>query len=199
MGLHDVCTCSDLGIDCTGTGSNLMVDPDFVSGVCPGDYQLSLASPVVDLDAPAPCLAPPDFTGEPSKDLEGKPRLLDADGDDLAHPDLGALETQDLTLVPGDVQNLRWEVSASLLLVWDQEPGSDGYYIYRGDLGLVGYDYWGACLDTVAAGTTTSYLDGQDPGTGQGYFYLVTGRSGADEGTLGYATGAERSNYGPCM
>lgn len=190
--------CSDLGIDCTGVGQNLMVDPGFVNDVCPGDYELDLASPLVDRTAPAPCLAPQDYTGEPPKDHAGRPRLLDADGLGLAEPDLGAFEAQDLTLVPADVQGVRWEVAGSKQLMWNLDPNSDGYHVYRGDVGLLGYDNWGACLDTVIGGAATSYDDSQTPVPGQAFFYLVTGRDVGEEGTLGFATGAERSNYASC-
>ncbi len=195
-------TCSDLGVDCTGAGGNLMVVPGFVDGDCvgPDDYRLDLASALVDVVSPGVCMEPSTFVGQPPSDRDGNPRLLDADGDGFARPDLGAYETSDPTLIPGDIATLRWENVAGPVLQWDAEPNSDGYDIYRGDLATLAYDDWGVCHDSVAGGATTSYVDSVDPLPGQAFFYLVTGRSGADEGTMGLATTTERSNYAPsCM
>jgi hypothetical protein len=45
----------------------------------------------------------------------------------------------------------------------------------------------------------TALPDAELPAPGQGFGYLVTAENGAgSEGTLGYASAAERSNFGPC-
>jgi hypothetical protein len=192
----DVCDtdCTGLGgLDCSGAEGNIWADPAF-RDPGGGDYGLPLSSPAVDAGAAPEC-----FSGTPARDLEGRPRLLDADGDGLARPDLGAIEAADPTLVPADVRDLRWQLSGSKLLTWDEDPGVDGYHVYRGEVADLGFDHWGVCLDTVSGSSNASYLDPEDPAVGQGFFYLITGWIGDDEGTKGFATGAERSNYGPCL
>lgn len=75
------------GCDPTGTNGNLTADPQFVdsSNYYPGDFHLSPGSPAIDAgDNAAPSL--------PSTDLDGNPRIVDANG--TAVVDMGAYEFQ---------------------------------------------------------------------------------------------------------
>jgi hypothetical protein len=167
----DICgaSCSGLGgIDCTGQEGNIDEDPMFVDPQCPGDYHLVPGSPAVDAG-----MAPECYEGLPCTDLDGNPRLLDADGDLLAHPDMGSYEHAAASLVPDAIRNLQWD--------------------------LLGYDYFGLCLGTNPDPSQTSYSDDEVPEPeGEGLFYLVTGENDTREGTKGMATCAERSNFVPC-
>ena len=155
-----------------------------------GDYSLHSDSPCVDAGQP-----PGEFGGFPCQDLERRPRLLDADGNHLAQPDMGAYELSTPGLVPGEVQGLRWESSVDTL-VWDPEPDSEGYNVYRGHGEQLGNANWGGCLDQVPA---TELLDEEFPSSGQLFFYLVCGVLGLQEGTMGFANCVERSNFAPCI
>ena len=69
--------------------------------------------------------------------------------------------------------------------------------VYRGNLSRLGYDYVVQCVDTVT--TDWKHLGPVPPPVGDAFIYLVSGRRGAsEEGTLGFATAAERSNFTPC-
>ena len=47
--------------------------------------------------------------------------------------------------------------------------------------------------------TDTALNDLEEPATGEGFFYLVTSETASgQEGSLGVATGTERSNFTPC-
>jgi hypothetical protein len=67
---------------------NVNVDPGFVNGGA-GDYRLAAASPLVDAGDPAGLLG-----GEPSTDLGGLSRLVDASGGCAPRSDMGAFELQ---------------------------------------------------------------------------------------------------------
>ncbi len=62
---------------------NISVDPRFAA---PGDYHLSADSPCIDVGTDTP---PGGLTGQ---DVDGRPRVLDGDGDTVALPDMGAHE-----------------------------------------------------------------------------------------------------------
>ncbi len=154
------------------------------------------------LDTGSPCLErgplPSTYTGDPATDITGAQRLLDWDGDGLARSDCGAFEKRWVSGGPGDVQNLRWNDVHTLL--WDAEPLSVRYNVYRGLVAQLGYAYYGACRNDLDSLRTDTQLTNSDlPAAGAGFFFLVSGVDAANvEGTLGYGTSAERSNYAPC-
>ena len=135
------------------------------------------------------------YSGSPPTDLDGGPRLRDYDGDGLAENDCGALESANAA--PGDVQNLRWDNDITLL--WDAEPSADEYHIYRDLLANLAFSSFGVCRDDLDGDRTdTQLIDMGAPAEGQTFFYLVTAVAGVEEGTLGFGTNAERSNFNPC-
>ena len=51
----------------------------------------------------------------------------------------------------------------------------------------------------VGHSNCVSPLEAANPAVGHGWFSLVTGKAAtSSEGTLGFATGAERSNFNAC-
>jgi hypothetical protein len=97
---------------------------------------------------------------------------------------------------PGEVLNLMLQ-SDHETLIWDPEKSRGSYSLYRDLLSNIKPDY-GACKEYGITDETTT--DSEDPGVGNGYFYLVTVRNRlAEEGTKGYdSADAERSNLNPC-
>ncbi len=174
--------------NCAAVNNNAAADPLLLA-----DYTL---------DAGSPCLErgpqPSSYTGDPATDLAGAQRLLDWDGDGLAKSDCGAFEKRWAAGGPGDVQNLRFADHATLL--WDAEPLSVRYNVYRGLVAQLGYANYGACRNDLDPVRTDTQLTNADlPAAGAGFFYLVSGVDAANvEGTLGYGTSAERSNTSPC-
>ena len=185
---------SDIGsVDCTAAGDNLSADPLFADPIG-GDFHLQAGSPVLD-HGPDPSL----YTGDPVSDLDGGPRLRDHDGvDGLAHSDCGAYEQENTALPVGEVLNLLW--TDHMTLTWDVETSAVEYHIYRDDLVDLSYGGFGECADYLdATRTDTALIDVQEPLPGLCFTYLITAQeTGGDEGTLGLATGAERSNFCPC-
>jgi hypothetical protein len=97
---------------------------------------------------------------------------------------------------PGEVLNLLLQ-SDHETLVWDLEKSRGTYNLYRDFLSSIQPDY-GDCKEYGIPDETTT--DSDDPGVGNGYFYLVTvsNRLG-EEGTKGYGSSPpERSNDYPC-
>jgi hypothetical protein len=120
----------------------------------------------------SPCLdhgpSPATYTGTPSVDLAGGVRLRDWDGDGLAVIDIGAYEMANPALAPGEVTNLR--AASKTALTWSSVATAVEYHVYP-----------------------------ELPAAGQGFGYLITAENGAgSEGTLGFASAAERSNFSPC-
>jgi hypothetical protein len=185
---------SDVGsVDCTSAGSNLSADPLFVDSAG-GDFHVQTGSPVLD-HGPDPAL----YTGVPISDLDGGPRLRDHDGvDGLAQSDCGAYERENSALPVGEVVNLVW--TDRMTLTWDAEPSAVEYHIYRDDLANLSYGRFGECADSLDPTLTDTILvDAEEPLSGQCFTYLITAQeTGGDEGTLGFAAGAERSNFCPC-
>jgi hypothetical protein len=188
VSFSSVCSlnCSGLGgLDCTGTEGNISVDPLFAA-----EYRLPVTSPAVDAG-----FAPPCFTGAPSRDWDRKQRLLDADGDGSARPDMGAYELDNgSTLNPGDVGNLMISElpDVGYQMSWDPEPPDSEYHIYRGLISTLDYTFTMTCLATVPS--ASFLLPPGDPPPGDGFFFLVSSDDSVEEGTLGFGTSAERSN-----
>ncbi|MDH3629295.1 MAG: right-handed parallel beta-helix repeat-containing protein [Acidobacteriota bacterium] len=189
-------SCSDVShsivgtVDCTLVNGNLQSDPLFAGA---NDYQLQPGSPALD-SGPAPSL----YGGEPCTDLNGDRRLRDWDGDGLAQNDLGPYEAHNTGLVPGDVANLFW--SDSQTLEWDAAASATEYHIYRDFLGTLGYAAFGTCRDDLDGNRTDTLLsDGELPAPGTAFFYLISAEDGGGaEGSIGFATCVERSNFSVC-
>ncbi len=174
--------------NCSAVNNNKVGDP-----LLAPDYTLQATSPCLD-HGPAPEL----YAGVPGTDLDGGQRLLDVDGDGFARNDCGAFEMMGAPAGPGDVRNLRWQ--DAFTLVWDAEPLAAEYHLYSGDVGQLSYANFGACRDDLDLVRTDAQAQPAPvPLPGKGLFYVVTGEDGAGrEGTLGFGTSAERSNYSPC-
>jgi hypothetical protein len=176
--------------DCSGVGDNL---PPQDPGLDP-DYRLTASSPCLD-HGPEPST----YTGWPRTDGGGECRLRDHDGDGMAYSDCGAYERENPDLTAPEVLNLHWILN--WIMTWDLDPLALEYHIYRGDLAGLSYGQFGVCRDDLDPDVRTDQwlTDGSTPLPGEGYFYLVTAEeAGGDEGTLGFATNVERSNYSPC-
>jgi len=178
---------------CAGSNGNACVDP-----LLGPDFRPLDGSPVLDSG-----LDPAAYNGVPCRDADGGPRLRDYDGDGLAEMDIGAFEMQmtDPPHSPGEVLALRWTDAATL--VWDAEPSAEAYHIYQGAVSHLGYAGFGSCADGLDANRTdTELTDARLPDGGRVWFYLIAAdelaAAGGEEGTLGVASCAERSNYDPC-
>ena len=176
-------------LDCSSTG-NLHGDPGF-SGSRP--FHLGPGSPCLDF-GPSPAT----FTGSPSHDLAGGPRLRDYNGDGMAFVDAGAFEEENLSLSPAAVPNLRWTNRDHL--IWDPTAGAVEYHLYRGLVSALSYGNFGSCRDSTDPNRTDTQLtDTGWPAYGNAFFYLVSAENGTGhEGSLGCGTSAERSNFAPC-
>ena len=180
---------SDTGTpDCSSVNDNISADP-----LLTVDYRLYPASPCLE-HGPDPSL----YDGDPPTDTAGGPRLRDGDGDQSANNDCGAYEKPYDAAAVGDIQNVRWDMNFRML--WDADPAAVEYHIYRDLLSNLSYAFFGTCRDDLDGDRTDTQLDDlEEPAPGEGFSYLVTGEDAAGfEGTLGFATGAERTNYGPC-
>ncbi len=175
-------------VNCSAVNSNLNANP-----LLDASFQLGNGSPCLD-HGPNPNI----YLGDPPSDLDGGPRLLDFDESGLAQNDCGAYERPTPSPVPGDVPNLRF--TSNTTLQWDPVGGAARYNVYRGDVAVLSYASYGACrndLDPVA--TDTQMADAEKPAAAKSNFYLISAETaGGVEGTLGFGTSAERSNYAPC-
>ncbi len=107
-----------------------------------------------------------------------------------------------VNLRPGEVLNQVFNDATHL--GWDALAGASAYNVYRGGLGSFmdtdgdgAADSYGSCLD--AGLSSPADTDAATPAAGTGFFYLVTGRNPAGEGTLGQASsGVPRPNTAPC-
>ena len=102
-------TCSDIEGGWQGTG-NIDCDPEFVGS---GDYHLTASSCCIDAgtnDAPE----------LPDKDKDGKPRIIDGNGDDTPIVDMGAYEFGDVC--EGDFDGDK-DVDGSDLAVFAEDFG----------------------------------------------------------------------------
>ena len=174
--------------DCSTVAGNAWADAQLAA-----DYSPSAGSPCVEFGTP-----PPGEAGDPTLDLAGRPRRLDGNGDGIAVSDCGALEYDPADRTPGEIKNVRWSGTAAI--AWDADPAAATYHQYRGPLGGLSQTSFGACADAADANLADTLAPAAEtPSAGAGFFYLVTGRDAAGrEGTLGYATGAERSRFSGC-
>ena len=177
---------------CTGVSGTFCGDPLFVGG---GDYHVQPASPVLER-GPSPAL----FSGSPCLDLDGGPRGRDFDGDGLARRDAGAFERANGGLIPGDVGPLTF-VDRNRL-AWPALPPASAarYHVYRDLVHNIGYPNFGVCADLLDADPFDTELEDHGvPPAGEAWAYVVTAESPAGrEGTMGFATCTERSNFTPC-
>ena len=172
---------------CVGQNGNISADPLLLT-----DFHLSALSLCLDR-GPSPAT----FTGQPPTDAMGNLRLRDYDGNGLANSDLGAFEEMNPLLAPGEVQNVRWTDRTHM--VWDALPGATQYHLYRRTL-PGSYASFGTCYDAAdPVRSDTQLRETANPPAPQGWLYVVTAENAAgSEGTLGFLTGAERSNFAPC-
>ena len=181
---------SDVGIgipDCSAVNGNLSADPLLDASFRPGD-----GSPCLDT-GPDPAT----FTG-PCHDAAGAPRLADYDGDGLARMDIGAYERPNPAPDPPEVTALQW--IDWLTLTWSPVPGALEYHVYRAEVQSLSYGHFGTCRDDLDLDRTdTSLSDPTQPVAGTALGYVITAENASeDEGTLGWATCAERSRFAPC-
>jgi len=104
-------------------------------------------------------------------------------------------------LTPGEVLNLRWDAGPFKdTLLWDVEASAVEYHVYRLPLNSLGFSLYGTCMDGMDADRTdTEWFDDEVPAPGNGLVYLITAEDVlGNEGTMGVATKAERSNFAPC-
>jgi hypothetical protein len=174
-------------VNCTAVNGNLQGDP-----LLAPDFRPKNTSPVLDR-GPDPAL----YVGTPCRDLGGDLRLRDWDGDGLARVDLGAYERNNTTLAPAAVGGLLW-TSASTL-TWAATPSAVEYHVYRATLASLGYGAFGVCRDDLDGSRSDTVLtDGEAPAASVGFFYVIGARSVAGDGTLGFGTCVERSNFTAC-
>ena len=184
-------TWSDLeGVDCAGT--NRSEDPLFVNPAA-GDFHLQASSQVLD-HGPDPSL----YTGVPCTDLDGKLRLRDHDGDNLARVDPGAYEQENTAITAQEVTGMLW--TGPTTLEWNPESSEVEYHVYRASLSTLGYSAFGTCEDALDAVRTDATLTDADvPPAGTGFYYEITLENAAGwESSLGFGTCAERSNFTAC-
>jgi hypothetical protein len=94
-----------------------LADPLFVN-LAAGDLHLRLGSPCIDLGV--------DYSASLSSDLDGKPRMLDGDGDGVAAFDFGAYEFNLLATV-GTNWLIGYGLNPSDPLVFAADPDGDGF------------------------------------------------------------------------
>jgi hypothetical protein len=175
-------------VNCSAVNSNLNSNP-----LLDASFQLGNGSPCLD-HGPNPNI----YLGDPESDLDGGQRLLDFDENGFAQNDCGAYERPAPSPLPAEVPNLRF--TSNTALAWDAVAGAARYNVYRGDVAVLSYASYGACRnDLDPAATDTQMSDAEKPAAGKSNFYLISAETaGGVEGTLGFGTSAERSNYAPC-
>ena len=128
------------------------------------------------------------------------PRGRDFDGDGFARRDMGAFERANDELIPGDVGPLTFVDRERL--TWPALPPTSAtrYHVYRDLVHNIGYPNFGVCVDLLDANPfDTEFEDHGAPPAGDAWAYVVTAESPAGrEGTMGFATCTERSNFTPC-
>jgi hypothetical protein len=181
---------TDTDPDCCGENGNLCASPLF-QAPAQGNYELLLESPCIEAG-----FDPATFGGVPVKDFNGVPRLMDADYEGLAHPDCGAFEADfSDARKPGEVPGLVFDDGTRL--VWGDASSASGYAVYRGLMSTLGYDYQLECRGETEGNEFVT--ESTAPLPGEGYIYLVSAfHKSGNEGSLGFGTAAERSNFAAC-
>ena len=97
---------------------------------------------------------------------------------------------------PGEVKGLRFVDRTTLR--WDPDSSTGVYNLYRDFVFALAGGGTGTCFVNGLAAEQAS--DVGSPGTGRGFFYLVTAKNRlAEEGTKGNrSSGTERPNPAPC-
>ena len=187
------CAAVDLSIACgcesEPGAANLCQDP-----LLDGSYGLSSGSPALEYVP-----NPETFAGDPCEDVAGEPRLEDFDGDGVAQMDIGAHEMRSSSLVPGEVTGLVWQSDS--LLQWNAVPGATEYHVYRDFVSTLSFGSFASCADGIDGVRTDTELVDTDTASlpvGSAWYYLITADDGTREGSLGYGTCAERSNFTAC-
>ena len=179
---------SDVGVpDCSSTNDNLSAAPLLDAG-----GRLTDGSPCLDHRPP-----PSEYRGSPRTDGDGDLRRRDFDGDLVPAADCGAFERR-RPLAPPEVGPLRWDDATRLR--WEPVAGTPSYVPYRGSLGMLSYGFAGECRgDLDFDPSDTALINSERPPAGGAFFYLVGVRTAAGErGTLGAASGAERTGPADC-
>jgi hypothetical protein len=167
-------------------GTNLTTDP-----LLDASYRPGAGSPALDY-GPDPAT----YAGTPCVDLDGTPRLQDRDGDGSANQDPGARETPSGA---EEVTGLIW--TGRTTMTWSPASGATRYHLYRIPVSQLGYDAFGACIDSEdPLATDTAFSETEIPPLGACDAYLVTYEDAAGhESTLGFGTCVERTNFTPCV
>jgi hypothetical protein len=97
---------------------------------------------------------------------------------------------------PGEVLGLRF--ANHVKLIWDPDPSTGVYNLYRGLVASLSGLAYGSCHESGVDGESTS--DADLPPANQAFFYLVTAENLlAEEGTKGFdSEGDEHPNSMPC-
>ena len=189
-----------------GVNGGISVDPLYVNrnGV-PPDYDLSPASPVIDVGdntvatpadhAGAPRVQDGDNNGvatvdmgafefQPDFDGDGTPDYLDPDDDNDGVPDASdcASRNRAISQVPDRVSSsLRLDKAGSnATLKWLHAYQAPTYNVYRGTFGGgVPFTYNETCFDTENTARTIN--DGVTPAPGTGYYYIIGSRNSCGE------------------
>ena len=121
--------------------------------------------------------------------LAFNPGQSDADGD--GHGDA----CPPCTPPPEVAEDLSF--SSPLAFGWTPSPGVSGYNVYRGTLSSVPWIFTHTCFAGGLTGAQAS--DSAAPTPGQLFYYLVSGKNGCGEGSLGsQGSGQVRPNGSPC-
>ncbi|PYT18271.1 MAG: hypothetical protein DMF51_00535 [Acidobacteria bacterium] len=181
------------------------------------DFRLQALSPAIEAGTsqagPGASLSP--------LDLDGRPRVQDADSDGTATVDLGAYEFPEpdtdgdgvpngrdcaplvysIQTPPGPVgPTLKVSAGQPTLLSWAKITQSNVFNVYRGSVSIdsrISYNH--VCLES-----SSTDLKSQDPGNppvGTMYYYLVSGVNSCAEGCLGLIAppgACEIPNTAPC-
>ena len=84
---------------------------------------------------------------------------------------------------PREIQNVLFPTQTTL--VWERDPASDLFNLYRGLISTLPGLGYGPCAQ--AGLTVNTYTDAVLPGVGAGFFYLVTAENRlGEEGTKGF-------------